>query len=165
MAIREVELPGVGKKYTVETQATGQLVIVLHRTGKREIYHFAPKQTVPNEMIDLTAEEAQQVGGILSQTHFEATPDLSRELVMKQLVIDWLLLPAGHLLTEKNIREMAIRRRTGASLVAILREGKTVINPDPDETLRAGDTIMMIGTAEQIETFKRTFQLPAPGMS
>ena len=32
MPVREVELPGVGKKYTVETRASGQVVVVLHQT-------------------------------------------------------------------------------------------------------------------------------------
>jgi TrkA domain protein len=110
-------------------------------------------------VIDLTAQEAQQIGGILSQTSFQADP--SRELVMKELTIDWLTLPAHHLLTEKSIRELAVRQRTGASIVAILREGKAVINPDPDEVLRAGDTLMVIGNADQVHSFKTTFHLPA----
>jgi TrkA domain protein len=161
MAVREVELPGVGKKYSLDTQAKGQLVVVLHRTGQREIYHFALGQTTPDEVINLTAEEAQQIGGILSQTYFQAAPDTSTELVMREMTIDWLTLPAAHSLTGKSIRQEAIRQRTGASIIAILREGKAVINPDPDEELRSQDTLMVIGSAEQVQVFKTTFQLPA----
>ena len=160
MAIREVELPGIGVKYTVDTQAKGQVVIVLHRTGKREIYHFASGQASPSDVIDLTADEAQQIGGILGQTSFQSDPE--RELVMKEVTIDWISLPARHLLTEKSIRAMEIRQRTGASIVAILRAGKAVINPNPDEVLRGGDTLMMIGNAEQVQRFKETFQLSEP---
>ena len=160
MAIREVELPGIGTKYTVDTQTKGQLVIVLHRTGKREIYHFVSGQPSPSDVIDLTADEAQQIGGILGQTSFQSDP--ARELVMKELTIDWIPLPARHLLTEKSIRAMEIRQRTGASIVAILRADKAVINPNPDEVLRADDTLMVIGNAEQVQRFKDTFRLPSP---
>jgi TrkA domain protein len=162
MKIREVDLPGVGKKYTLDTQASEQVVVVLHRTGKRELYLFTAGSGTPSAVIELAPEEAQQIGGILSQTYFEAAPDSSRELVMKELTIDWLALPAGHAMTDKSIRELAIRQKTGASLVAILREGKSVINPDPDEMLRAADTLMVIGNAEQVARFKRTFQLDGP---
>ncbi|MGE0682952.1 MAG: cation:proton antiporter regulatory subunit [Candidatus Binatia bacterium] len=160
MAIREVELPGIGTKYTVDTQAKEQVVIVLHRTGKREIYHFAAGQASPSDVIELTANEAQQIGGILGQTVFESGP--ARELVMKELTIEWLPLPARHLLTEKSIRTMEIRQRTGASIIAILRAGKAVINPNPDEVLHGDDTLMVIGNVEQVQRFKDTFHLPAP---
>ncbi|MGE0824440.1 MAG: cation:proton antiporter regulatory subunit [Candidatus Binatia bacterium] len=158
MAIREVELPGIGTKYTVDTQTRDQVVIILHRSGKREIYHFASGQSSPSDVIDLTADEAQQIGSILGQTSFQ--PDPARELVMKELTIDWISLPARHSLTEKSIRDMEIRQRTGASIVAILRAGKAVINPNPDEVLRANDTLMVIGNTDQVQRFKDTFQLP-----
>ena len=161
MPVREVELPGVGKKYTLNTQSKDQVVVVLHRTGKREIYRFAADQSAPEEVIDLTAEEAQLLGGILSQTYFQAVPDSSRELVMKELAIDWLPLPDGHSITGKSIREMAVRERTGASVIAILREGQTVINPEPGEIFQSGDTVMIIGSEPQVANFKQTFQLPA----
>lgn len=160
MTIREVELPGIGQKYTVETQAKGEVVIVRHRSGKREIYHFGPGQTTPDEVIELTDNEAQQIGSILSQTAFEVDP--SRELIMKELTIEWLLLPAGHRLTNQNLRDSAIRQQTGASIVAILRNEQAIINPDPDEVLQADDTLVVIGNAHQVQLFKDTCHLPAP---
>ena len=159
MTIREVELPGVGKKYTLDTQAKGQLVIVLHQSGKREIYHFAKGKTVPDEMIALTAEEAQHVGGILSQTYFQAAPDPSTALVMKELTLEWQSLPSGHPMTGKTIEELAVRKRTGATIVAVLRAGKAIINPEPGEQLRAEDTLMFIGNADQVKKFLATFPL------
>lgn len=160
MAIRETELPGIGQKYTVETQAKGEVVIVLHRTGKREIYHFGPDQTEPGEVVELTDAEAQQIGSILSKTVFEVDP--SRELVMKELTIEWLLLPTGHELTGHNLRASAVRQKTGASIVAILRNKQAIINPDPDEVLQGEDTLVVIGNAKQVQLFKDTCQLPAP---
>lgn len=157
MAIREVELPGVGKKYTIETQAKGQLVIVLHQSGKREIYHFAKGKTVPDETIALTGEEAKHVGGILSQTYFEAAPDPSTALVMKGLTIEWQSLPSGHSMTGKSIEELSVRKVTGATIVAILRAGEAIINPEPSEQLRAEDTLMVIGNADQVKKFMATF--------
>lgn len=161
MPVREVELPGVGKKYTLDTQSKDHVVIVLHRSGKREIYRFASDQSVPDQVIDLTAEESQLLGGILSQTYFQPVPDSSRELVMKELAIDWLPLPSGHSMTGKSVRELAVRERTGASVIAILREGEAIINPEPGEMFQSGDTVMIIGSETQVGNFKRTFQLPA----
>ena len=162
MAVKEVELPGVGRKYTVDTKSAGQLAIVLHRGGKREIYKFEAGKTEPSDVVDLTTEEAQQVGAILSQTYFQVAPDSSTELVMQELTIEWLTIPAGHELTNKSIRDLAIRQRTGSTVVAVLRTGGTLVNPDPSEVLLPDDTLMVIGDAQQVERFKETFALPAP---
>ncbi len=48
------------------------------------------------------------------------------------------------------IRELEIRRRTGASVIAIERADKVLVNPGPDEDLRAGDNILLLGDQAQL---------------
>ena len=48
------------------------------------------------------------------------------------------------------IRELALRSRSGASIVAIERAGRRTVNPGPDEELLAGDQLLLLGTADQI---------------
>jgi CPA2 family monovalent cation:H+ antiporter-2 len=50
----------------------------------------------------------------------------------------------------KLIRELAIRTSTGASVVAIDRGGTPLVNPDPDEELRPGDQLYLLGTPDQV---------------
>src|SRR5262249_26945778 len=50
----------------------------------------------------------------------------------------------------KLIAELALRTRTGASIVGIDRSGRNIINPGPDEELQAGDVVLLLGTAEQL---------------
>ena len=50
----------------------------------------------------------------------------------------------------KLIRELALRTKTGASVVGIERAGKAIINPGPDEELLPGDQILIIGSADQL---------------
>ncbi len=40
MEVREVDLPGVGKKFAVRTNDQERLTIIIHNTGHREIYSF-----------------------------------------------------------------------------------------------------------------------------
>ena len=51
----------------------------------------------------------------------------------------------------KFIRELALRTRTGASIVGIQRNGARIINPGPDEELQAGDEILLLGTRGQLD--------------
>ncbi|MCL2645633.1 MAG: cation:proton antiporter [Phycisphaerales bacterium] len=54
--------------------------------------------------------------------------------------------PAGG----KLIRELELRTRTGATIVAIDRPDASMVNPGPDDELRPGDTVFLLGTTPQI---------------
>ncbi|MGK5092597.1 cation:proton antiporter [Deltaproteobacteria bacterium TL4] len=56
----------------------------------------------------------------------------------------------GHL-----ISEIALRRITGASIVGIERNGVDIVNPGPDEELREGDTILLLGKRAHIDIAKK----------
>jgi CPA2 family monovalent cation:H+ antiporter-2 len=50
----------------------------------------------------------------------------------------------------KLIRELQWRTRTGASIVAIRRNGQNIFNPEPNEELLPGDHLLVIGSNEQL---------------
>ena len=54
----------------------------------------------------------------------------------------------------KLIREVELRSRTGASIVGIDRDGASVVNPSPDEELRPGDHLLLLGTRSQLDAAK-----------
>jgi CPA2 family monovalent cation:H+ antiporter-2 len=58
---------------------------------------------------------------------------------------------AGSPAAGRLIRELGLRTRTGASIVALERTGLKLVNPGPDEEIQAGDTLLVLGTAQQIE--------------
>lgn len=66
--------------------------------------------------------------------------------------IVWFELPEGHALNGQTIREAHLRARTGASIVAVLRNGKIIANPKSGTRFEAGDQIGVIGEMEQIES-------------
>jgi len=49
----------------------------------------------------------------------------------------------------KMIRELEIRQRSGASIIAIKRTEGPVLNPGPHEELRANDIVYLLGSEEQ----------------
>ena len=72
-------------------------------------------------------------------------PALLREADLEALTLGEHSVAAG-----KLIRELALRTKTGASVVGIERAGKAIINPGPDEELLPGDQILIIGSADQL---------------
>jgi CPA2 family monovalent cation:H+ antiporter-2 len=51
----------------------------------------------------------------------------------------------------KLIGELRLRTRCGASIVGIERAEQNIINPGPDEELRPGDHVLLLGSIEQLE--------------
>lgn len=72
-------------------------------------------------------------------------PALLREADLEAMTIGEQSVAA-----RKLIRELALRTKTGASVVGIERAGKAIINPGPDEELLPGDQILIIGSPEQL---------------
>ena len=65
----------------------------------------------------------------------------------------------------KLIRELALRTRTGASIVAIERNGTSIVNPGPDEELVAGDQVLLLGRGPQLQAAHRILDEPVTAKS
>jgi len=57
----------------------------------------------------------------------------------------------------KRIRELQLRTQTGASIVGIERKGENIINPGPDEEIREGDQILLVGSRAQLDAASKLF--------
>jgi TrkA domain protein len=157
MQIMETDLPGIGKKYTLSTRSGVTYSVIIHSSGKREIYRFEQDQDVPSSVTELTDEEARQVGSILSGSYFQPTVVDKTELVMKEMIIEWFALEESSPLAGHSIRELAIRKKSGASIIAVLRSDQVIPSPSPEEELKPEDTLMVAGNREQVLGFKKTF--------
>lgn len=54
----------------------------------------------------------------------------------------------------KLISELQLRSRTGASIVAIERDGSSIVNPGPEEEIHGGDRILLLGSEQQLVAAK-----------
>lgn len=64
------------------------------------------------------------------------------------LEMDEYVITEDSPLKGKLLRDSLLRRKTGASVVAIKRaDGQTLFSPDPDAEFRVGDTLILVGPA------------------
>jgi CPA2 family monovalent cation:H+ antiporter-2 len=81
----------------------------------------------------------------LRQEDAQVIPEFLREAELESMEI-----PAGSSMVGRKLREIPLRAQTGASIVAIERGGQRQINPGPDEVLRPGDRVLLLGASDQL---------------
>ncbi|HEX5870685.1 MAG TPA: cation:proton antiporter regulatory subunit [Longimicrobium sp.] len=150
MNVQEHDLPGVGKKFALTTNEGDRLTLIIHNTGHRELYFFERGEDFPTQALRLEDGEARKLGALMGGAYFQPAVAESMEMVLGQLSVDWLPLQAGSPLADQTLADTRMRERTGASIIAIIRGGEARPNPQPDEALRAGDTLMVIGSRDQV---------------
>lgn len=150
MNVQEHDLPGVGKKFAITTNEGDRLTLIIHNSGHRELYFFDRGEDFPAHALRVEDAEARKLGALLGGAYFQPAVAESMEMVLGQLSVDWLALPPGSPLAGTTLADTRMRERTGASIIAVIRGGEARPNPQPDERLEPGDTLMVIGSREQV---------------
>ncbi len=70
------------------------------------------------------------------------------------LALSWFTLDAGSPLIDHTLQGSGIRTRTGASVVAVLRDETPSVNPPPDFRFMTGDRIAVLANREQLAAFE-----------
>lgn len=91
--------------------------------------------------------------------HYDSHPNTEEEHRLLHELIDaadsieihWFRIPAESPLVGQALENVNLRARTGASVVALLREGALIANPKSRTIFEAGDRIGLIGDNEEIK--------------
>ena len=150
------DLPGIGRRYDIHGQHKGRIAVVLHNTGRRDVYafegdrrrHDGVDEDDPDAVVQLSDAQARQLGAILGGAYFKPAVVEEVEAVIGELLIDWLTLGEDSPVIGKSIEELQIRQRTGMTIVAIVRGRDAIPMPEPDEVLAIGDRLVIVGRRE-----------------
>lgn len=155
MHVREHDLPGVGKKFAIVTNDGDRLTVIIHNTGHRELYLFQRGDEYPSLALRLEDAEARQLGALLGGAYFQPPVAESMDMILGQLSMEWLRVEPGSPVAGRTLADSAIRERSGASVLAILRGDRALANPAPQETIHSGDILVVVGDREQVQRARR----------
>ena len=150
MTVYETDVPGVGRKFELELDDDARAVVVLHHDGRRELFHRPAPDEDSEKLLDLSASQASRLGAILEGAYFETVDVDDLDVPLGDAILEWHTVGEASPLADQSIRSANVRGETGASVIAIRRDSDTVANPEPDQVLRSGDILVVLGTrAEQ----------------
>jgi TrkA domain protein len=148
--IEETNLPGVGVRHDFLTRAGARVGVISHRTGRRELLIYSEGDPdACSEVLRLEEEEGHALADLLGGTTVSEHVQNVQQQV-EGLTIDWLKVAPTSPAADRTIADAAARQKTGAFIVAVLRDGETIPAPGGTFELRGGDTAVVIGTSEGI---------------
>lgn len=148
MTVYESDLPGVGKKFEIELDEAERLVVVIHNTGKREVF-LRKGEEDSKKLFDLSDRLARQVGSILGGAYFQpVSSDTTETMLGDDSMLEWVKVAEGSEIVGETLETLDFRTETGASVVSIQRGDETKSNPGPETVIQADDTLIILGTRE-----------------
>jgi TrkA domain protein len=161
--VTDHDLPGIGHRYELHTNDGAEAVVVIHHSGRRDLYVIEPGRKRPQAAVTLTDTQARTLGAILGGAYFKPAVVEDIEAAIGDLLIDWITLDAGSSAVGRSIADLEIRRKTGMTVAAIVRKPHPVTAPEPHEELKAGDQIVVIGRQEDLPRLLRHLADPGAG--
>ncbi|MFQ5988612.1 MAG: monovalent cation:proton antiporter-2 (CPA2) family protein [Candidatus Methylomirabilales bacterium] len=109
-------------------------------------YHIP--RTVIGEQVETIRQERYEMLRQLEGARL-AQAELTR--IFAQIEMETHLVQEDVFTTGKTIRDLHIRHRTGASVVAVIQNGRITANPGPEHRIAAGQVLVLVGSREEVE--------------
>lgn len=154
MTIYEADVPGVGKRFEVETGSDERFVVIVHHDGKREIFRRDGADADAEKLFDLSSSQASEVATVLEGADFQPLDLDDADLPLGEAIMEWVEVTEDSPLTGQSLRDARVGERTGVTIAAIQREGETLASPGGDDELVAGDILVVIGARTDQQAFQ-----------
>jgi TrkA domain protein len=154
MVIYETEVPGVGKRFEVETGGGERLVVIVHHDGKREIYRRPDPDADAEKLFDLSSSQAREIVTVLEGADFQPLDLDDADIPLGESIMEWIEVPGDSPLAGETLAEAEIGKRTGVTIAAIQRDDETIASPGADSVLSQGDILVIIGSRSDQQAFQ-----------
>lgn len=104
----------------------------------------------PRNVIDRELHEARLSTQPMTRAVTVPRPRLDQVTGLVDLKIESILLTGDSISLQRTPRELQLREKSGATMVALRRDGKLIAPISPDEVLRDGDLAFLVGELEAV---------------
>jgi CPA2 family monovalent cation:H+ antiporter-2 len=111
--------------------------------------HVLREFGVASSAVASFVDELRDEGYALLQTPPGVALDPWLAELLQQVATEWVEVPAAFA-PGQTLRQLALRSRSGASVLAVERAGVTLPNPAADHSLAAGDRLLVFGALPEI---------------
>ncbi len=155
--VRETKLPGVGVRHEFTAHDGTVVGVVEHHDGRSDVVVYdADDPDRSRSMLHLDPDDTRTLATLLGARQLtEHVGEVQAQI--EGLVFEWIDVTDDSPLAGVTIADAALRTRTGASIVAVLRDVGNVPAPDPTFEFAAGDTAVAVGTSDGLSMLRALF--------
>lgn len=152
--VSETKLPGIGLRHDFVTEDGRRVGVVSRRSGRRDLVVFGKDDPdACSLVVTLTGQEADALAEFLgSRRIVERLATLSDQVA--NLVTGKVRIANGSRYDGLTLGATKARTRTGASVVALIRDGQAITSPGPEAAVQGGDVLVVVGTTEAVEALR-----------
>lgn len=156
----ETNLPGVGVRFDLQTNAGRSVGVVVHQTGRRDLVVYDERDCDRAcESLELTEDEGHTIGELLGGNPvLEHLDDAVHRL--EDLVISWVTIDPESSLAGFTLTDASLRSRTGAGVVALVTDSGSIPMPAGSERLESGGTAVLVGVPAAVKAATRLLTRP-----
>jgi monovalent cation:H+ antiporter-2, CPA2 family len=116
--------------------------------------HILKEFAIPDNVVE--AEVALVRAGRYAMLRGQPVATARLELlgILQRTATQTFLLEHDSAACGRTLRELDLRAATGASIIALVRDGKPITNPGPDLKFEPNDVLVLVGTHAQIDKAK-----------
>ena len=149
LEIRERTLPGVGIRYEVDLTSEKSVAVVIHNTGQRDLYQREDRDDDYEKVIELSDSQARALGLLLVGAYYQPIASSAGDTSPTDQRVKWYQISQDSVALDEPLSSIDIPGETGGAVLAVVRDGSRIVDPDGEFVLRAGDNVVAIGTQTQ----------------
>lgn len=124
---------------------------VLHRYG-------SPRRVIENQIERIRRQGYEMLRSQALPEPLEGKLDLG--IALDSSATETITIEGGSPVAGKTLAELDIRGKSGATVIAVVRDGDTKVSPGAKYTLMTGDLVILFGTPEKVERAMQIFFPP-----
>lgn len=149
--VEQTTLPGIGVRHDLVTSSGRTVGVVSHRNGRRDLLLYDVEDPDASAAsIPLTDDEAEALADVLGASLMLGQLAGLREQAAG-LLTEQVGIGAGSPFVGRRLGDTQARSRTGASIVAVLRDREVIVSPDPAFVFEAHDVVVVVGTRHGLD--------------
>ena len=153
MVIYEAEVPGVGKRFEIQTGGDERIVVIVHHDGKRDVFRRQDPAADAEKLFDLSSNQARELMTALGGADFQPLDLADADIPLGEAIMEWVEVSEDSALSGETLEDAGIGEKTGVTIAAIQREEETLASPGARDVLSPGDILVVIGTRAEQQAF------------
>jgi voltage-gated potassium channel len=136
---------------TLSARLLNPHIFIIARAGAKEIIDKLHKAGA-NRVVSPYLSTGQKMASMMMKPVLHDYLDTMAYGADLEIQLEELELHEGSEVTGKTLKESAIRKMTGATILSIKKaDGQLITNPPVSRVLEQGDRLVLVGTTEQLE--------------